>query len=202
MNIVEVFLGIVIAIIIIAIVAFACWIIFYLIVDLLKTLLKVICRSCKSESAGDGKCAGKKLSGEVGNMPKYRGKMRLKRYLAKNGTVSPLIEHLLLTGCKDSEVRDVERNGIEAYVADWEDIIEWIPFNDTSEEYLNDISIREKLHDVMQYAGQAEIEPFKERILGADARFKELTVETASSLDVSIDNKEMWWLFRWPKQKN
>jgi len=198
----EVFLGIVIAIIITAIVAFACWIIFYLIVDLLNILLKMICRVCKSDSARDGKCAGKRLSGEVGNMPKYRDKMRLKRYLAKNGTVSPLIEHLLLTGRKDSEVRDVERNGIEAYVADWEGVIEWIPFDDTSEEYLNDLSIRETLYDVMQYASEAEIEPFKERILAANQRFKELTVADASSHDASIDNNEMWWLFRWPKQRN
>lgn len=198
----EVFLGIVIAIIICAIVAFAYWIILYFIIDLLKTLLKVICRTCKSESTKDKKCATKELPDEVGNMPKYRDKMRLKRYLAKHKTVSPLIEHLLLTGCTNSEIRDVEQNGIEAYVGEWEDVIEWISLDDSSEAYLNDISIRETLYDVMQYAGQAEIEPFRERILAADERFKALTVEVASSINVSIDNKEMWWLFRWPKQSN
>jgi hypothetical protein len=132
-------------------------------------------------------------------MPKYRDKMRLQQYLAQNGTVSSLIEHLILTGCGDEEILDVEENGLERYVADWEDIIEWVPGDDTSEEYLHDISVRTTLHDVMRYATQPELEPFMERILAADERFKALTVDNVYPFEKSMNNKEMWWLFRWPR---
>jgi hypothetical protein len=53
-------------------------------------------------------------------MPKYRNKMRLKEMLL-DGDVDPLRRYLVLEGYSDDEVE----GGLESFVAEWEEKVEW-----------------------------------------------------------------------------
>ncbi len=141
-------------------------------------------------------------------MPKYRNKMRLRKLLRKRmDTVDDLTRTLVLNGYSDEIVKDVTKNGIERFVANWEDSVKWIVSKCCPDEYEYDLYSRTILYSVMQHSSLEQIKPFQKRIELADAKFRKATIETDKPIDYreGVNRETHWWLYRgWlspPKHK-
>ncbi len=132
-------------------------------------------------------------------MPKYRDKMRLKRYIKKHGECDPLTEYLICKGFSDGTVV----TGLEIFVDSWEEAVKWAIGNYDSADIEYDLYQRTTLYQVLRHASPEQIAPFAERIEKADNYYKEHTVEDntpyESYIDEKLDRKVHWWLFRSPK---
>jgi len=105
-------------------------------------------------------------------MPRYLDKMRLTVYLAQHGTITALIEFLILNSYPDNIIQKVEKDGIEFFVAAWEEAVSWIPDDDVFEEYQKDLWTRNRLGMILEHASESEREKYMERIQVADDLFK------------------------------
>lgn len=132
-------------------------------------------------------------------MPKYRNKIRLKRWIAEKGEVDDFRRWLVLEGYSF----DVVAGGLESFVVSWEESVQDIIRYGSSctEEWLYDIRSREILHQVMCQASSEEKEKFHARIEEADRIFRGVTEENLVSppwRPDGEDDTDLWWRFRWP----
>ena len=132
-------------------------------------------------------------------MPKYRDKMRLKRWIAEKGEVDDSSRWLILEGYSF----DVVTGGLESFVVSWEESVQDIIRYGSSctEEWLYDIWPRDILHQVMCHAPFEEKKKFRARIEEADRISREVTEENLVSppwWPDGVSDTALWWRFRWP----
>jgi len=139
-------------------------------------------------------------------MPKYRDKMRLRRYKLKHGTVDSFTEYLILAGYS----YDVARQGLSFFVENWAKAVEYYKntleeldppvFGLCSEEFVNDLVERTDLYHLFQKASRKMQEEVQEELDDLDRIFRKATIkyDDPFSLIADPDPKEHWWLYRIP----
>jgi hypothetical protein len=130
-------------------------------------------------------------------MPKYRNKVRLKKYLSAHNRADKLIKFLILHNYPDSIIEAVTTDGIDIFVTAWEESVEFIVADPDYEEYDFDLSKRTELYLVLQHTPSEQVQTFKNRIMAADESFKKATIETDGPQNKNVsEKKDQWWLFR------
>jgi hypothetical protein len=130
-------------------------------------------------------------------MPKYRYKKKLQAYIAQHGKPDALTEYFILNGFSEDDIKE----GIAPFIEEWEEAIYWIEIGDV-EEYDWDLWKRSVLYEVLRYATDEQIEPYRERIEKADEKFRSITREVENPYGYLVDKNETinkavhWWLFR------
>lgn len=138
-------------------------------------------------------------------MPKCRDKIRLQKYLLNHGSADALTRHLLLEGYGE----DVVADGLESFVAGWEESVHWIvklKHNNAQgilEEFQFDLYKRTELFSVSRYANEEQLACYMERIQKADQMFGNATIQSEDAYVFpdtieTVDRNEHWWLFRIP----
>ena len=133
----------------------------------------------------------------MNHMPKYRNKVRLKKYLSNHNISDKLIEFLILNDYPDKIIETVSKDGIDIFVTAWEESVEFIVADSDYEEYDYDLSKRTELCLVLQHTPPEQVQKFKDRIKVADELFKKATIETDEPhIKNASEKKDQWWLFR------
>jgi hypothetical protein len=134
-------------------------------------------------------------------MPKYRNKIRLKKYLSRHKEVDALIKFLILHDYPDKIIEAVRNDGIDIFVTAWEESVEYIVADSDYEEYDYDLSKRTELYLILQHTPKEQIKKFISRIRVADESFINATVETGKHYynKTGPEKKDQWWLFRQPR---
>lgn len=134
-------------------------------------------------------------------MPKYRNKIRLKKYLSRHKEVDELIEFLILHDYPEKIIEAVRNDGIDIFVTAWEESVEYIVTDSDYEEYDFDLSKRTELYLILQHTAKEQIKKYINRIRVADESFINATIETDRKYynNAEPEKNDQWWLLRQPK---
>ncbi len=137
----------------------------------------------------DGLIATRKI------VPKYRDKMRLRRWIARHGRVDDFTRWLILQGYDD----EVVQAGLDHFVGAWEEAVrnEVLHPSTCLEEWQLCAWTRELLADAIAHAPDDEVRALADRIGKADEAFCELSAE-APPQDGTLSDSPWWWN-RWPR---